>query len=68
MPKANREYWQAKIKRNTERDKVHFERLKELGWSILIVWECETKDSTKLKDMLVEFLNSTPCRSLPRHA
>lgn len=57
VPKANQEYWLRKIQRNVERDKDHLERLKELGWSVLIIWECEIKDLERLKETTFEFLN-----------
>jgi DNA mismatch endonuclease (patch repair protein) len=41
VPKANREYWQAKISRNRERDCWNLERLRNEGWRTQIIWECE---------------------------
>jgi DNA mismatch endonuclease (patch repair protein) len=43
MPKSNADYWTKKLARNLERDSVNFERLVELGWRVLIVWECSLK-------------------------
>lgn len=40
-PSTNREYWEQKIWRNVERDKLNRERLQILGWKVLRVWECE---------------------------
>ncbi|WP_036282471.1 very short patch repair endonuclease [Methylocystis sp. ATCC 49242] len=57
MPKANADYWRAKIARNRARDKVHREKLAALGWRTLIVWECELKNAPALEKKLREFLN-----------
>jgi DNA mismatch endonuclease (patch repair protein) len=42
-PTSNVEYWRPKILRNVERDKQNYEALKEIGWRVVIVWECELK-------------------------
>lgn len=42
-PSSNEEYWKKKILRNVERDAANMKELKELGWKVLIVWECELK-------------------------
>ena len=55
-PKANAEYWRAKIARNVARDAAHRERLAALGWRALIVWECELKDAGALEEKLRAFL------------
>jgi DNA mismatch endonuclease, patch repair protein len=56
MPKANADYWRAKIARNVARDAAHRARLGELGWRPLIVWECEIKDDAALEKKLRAFL------------
>jgi DNA mismatch endonuclease, patch repair protein len=49
-PKSNREYWIPKIKRNVLRDKSVVRLLKKIGWRVIILWECQTKqDSTIFK-------------------
>lgn len=55
-PKTNRDYWQAKIARNRERDVEHWEKLKETGWNVLVIWECEIRDREKLTKQLRNFL------------
>ncbi len=46
MPKSNVEFWQNKINYNIERDKKNIEKLHDLGWNIIIIWECELKPKT----------------------
>ncbi len=43
IPKTNREFWVAKIRRNKERDKEEQKKLAEMGWHCITVWECELK-------------------------
>lgn len=45
-PASNEEYWKKKILRNVERDEANAKALKELGWKVLVVWECELKKAT----------------------
>ena len=42
-PSSNKEYWEPKIRRNVERDKINIELLQKQGWRVLVVWECELK-------------------------
>jgi DNA mismatch endonuclease, patch repair protein len=56
MPKANADYWRAKIARNVTRDAAHRTRLEALGWRALTVWECEIRDKSALEKKLRAFL------------
>ena len=42
-PKANADYWIAKIDRNRARDTRTAAELAEMGWTVITVWECEMK-------------------------
>ena len=55
-PKTNTEFWYAKFKYNQERDERNYQKLRDLGWRILIVWECEIRhgDADKRLEQLVE--------------
>ena len=55
-PKTNTEFWYAKFKYNQERDERNYQKLRDLGWQILIVWECEIRhgDADKRLERLVE--------------
>jgi DNA mismatch endonuclease (patch repair protein) len=57
-PSSNTEYWNKKLDRNMLRDREHMHKLEYLGWNVLIVWECETRDREKLIDKLKGFLTS----------
>lgn len=43
-PKNNAEFWRKKIMSNVERDNRNYSELKEKGWSVVVIWECELKD------------------------
>ena len=55
-PKDNAAYWRAKIGRNRVRDAAVQKVLRDNGWKVLVVWECETRDVAKLSARLVRFL------------
>jgi len=42
-PQTNVEYWNKKLDRTMARDKENQARLEELGWRVLVIWECETR-------------------------
>lgn len=46
-PSSNTEYWIPKINRNVERDKQNHKKLVDMGWKVLIIWECELKKNVR---------------------
>lgn len=56
MPKTRPEYWFEKLERNRMRDEKNRLELEDLGWQVLIVWECETKRYEQLKSVILGFL------------
>lgn len=48
LPSTNLEFWEAKIRRNLERDAGSRAALTELGWTPLTVWACETNSVVKM--------------------
>ena len=46
-PSSNTEYWIPKINRNVERDKQNHKKLIDMGWKVLIIWECELKKNVR---------------------
>jgi len=51
-PKANADYWRAKIGRNRARDAANEAKLAEAGWRAEVLWECELKDEAALEARL----------------
>ena len=43
LPKSRLEYWLPKLTRNIERDLKTHSRLIDMGWQIMVIWECEAK-------------------------
>lgn len=56
MPKSKLEFWKPKLERNRERDIENMKKLEDLGWSILVVWECQIKHEEDLREKLKNFL------------
>ena len=42
-PSTNSDFWNAKFEENTARDKRNYAQLEELGWKVVVIWECEVK-------------------------
>jgi DNA mismatch endonuclease, patch repair protein len=58
VPKTNAEFWQKKRLGNVRRDNSAVKVLQELGWQVLVIWECEIKDIPQLEKTLKSFLVS----------
>jgi DNA mismatch endonuclease (patch repair protein) len=56
IPGSRLDYWEPKLKRNQIRDTTNQARLKEQGWDVLVVWECELNDLKSLTKTLRGFL------------
>ena len=49
MPKSNRAFWQAKLNGNRERDLRNLQKLRDLGWQAIEIWECELAEDRVLE-------------------
>ncbi len=58
IPGTRQEYWEPKLHRNVERDAENSNRLKAMGWEVLVIWECEIYDSHSLGKRLNGFLTA----------
>lgn len=58
QPPSNREYWMPKLARNVERDRTTHALLTDLGWRVLVVWECEIGDPVTLEQALRRFFDA----------
>jgi len=43
LPKSNIDYWSKKLTKNKERDAREQAELRNMGWKVIVVWECELK-------------------------
>ena len=57
-PKSNAAYWGPKLKGNMERDCQKLSDLEKLGYRVFIIWECQTRDSLVLQQILATVLPS----------
>lgn len=59
-PRSRLEYWGPKLEKNKQRDERKAQELRELGWSVATIWQCELGDGTRLEERLVNFLGKPP--------
>lgn len=52
IPKTKTEWWKAKITKNQERDRQEYAALKQQGWRVLVVWECQLKPGKRTQTLL----------------
>ena len=65
VPKANRDYWLAKVGRNKARDARNVADLTAAGWRVEAVWECQMKDQGALRERLAVLLSETAPQQSP---
>ncbi len=58
-PKTRADFWAKKFEQNKERDQRQQMQLRELGWSVMVVWECELQDMASLMERLVRIRRSS---------
>jgi DNA mismatch endonuclease (patch repair protein) len=58
MPKSNLDYWKPKLEKNQVRDANNRAKLRRQGWSIMVIWECQTDNLEKLSKRIERFLNT----------
>lgn len=58
-PESNVEFWKNKLTENKKRDAVKIRALKELGWRIIVIWECELKGDNRTTRLDRLFLDIT---------
>ena len=47
IPKSNSDFWIKKIQRNQERDMQERILLRQMGWHVIVIWECQVRPKTK---------------------
>ena len=62
-PASNTQFWNKKLDGNVRRDRENLALLRQNGWSVLVLWECEMKEAGTLTDRIVEFLGPAGKRS-----
>jgi len=57
-PKSRRAFWEKKFADNVARDERDLHALKQAGWRVAVVWECETRDKSRLRQRLRRLLKA----------
>jgi DNA mismatch endonuclease (patch repair protein) len=61
-PKSREDYWKPKLLANKQRDERRIRELGDLGWSSMVVWQCELVDPQKALQRVEKFLENG-CKS-----
>lgn len=48
MPENHKEFWAEKLLKNKQRDEKKKRQLEQMGWNVIVVWECQFKGEEKL--------------------
>jgi len=64
-PKDNAEFWRKKFEQNIARDRRNEEALRELGFEVAVVWECEVHDKPRLDTALRKIIRRAGVRRQP---
>ncbi len=56
-PKIRQEFWNKKFTENIKRDLEIQEKIKNLDWRSIVIWECETKNIENLRDKIIDVFN-----------
>lgn len=56
LPKSKLDFWEPKLEANKKRDLRNQQQLRDMGWRVLVVWECEMVDTTRVSIIIREFL------------
>ena len=62
-PKSRVAFWMKKFAQNVARDRRDQEALQDLGWQVLVIWECETRDEETVRRYLEESVER--CGTIP---
>ncbi len=58
LPKTRRLFWRKKFAENTERDKRVVKAIRNLGWPVGVIWQCQTSDRTHLERRLMKLMEA----------
>ena len=57
-PRSNIGYWRAKLLRNKGRDRDSRKLLRQMGWKVLVVWECQLGNLERLRSRIKTFVEA----------
>jgi len=56
LPQTNYDFWKNKIQGNIERDEKNQKKLKEIGWKVIVLWQCEIKNRNLFEKAMTELV------------
>ena len=68
LPKSNTLFWKAKITRNIERDMETTQALKDFGWKVIRIWECELRNKSSREAALNKLFNDITCSVVKKYS
>ena len=66
LPKSNVEFWKAKLEGNQRRHRASIRQLRKSGWSVMVVWECQLKNSKPAEARKGGLLGNAPTTALAK--
>jgi len=64
-PHTNRDFWIKKFSETVRRDRENSIKLEESGWNVLVIWQCETKNTEKISGKLNDFFQESELTEQP---
>ena len=64
LPRSNTDYWKPKLQRNVQRDAEKDAELRNLGWQVLVIWDCEIREPTDVKNIVSGIVSKLGGRKL----
>lgn len=55
-PKSRIDFWTEKFAANIDRDARHEAALRKLGWRVLVIWQCETRNEAAVEHRLAKLI------------
>ena len=55
LPMSKKKFWVRKLQKNTARDRQAIVAVRQMGWRVLVVWECQTRQADMLSKILARF-------------
>ena len=59
LPKSRLDFWVPKLEANKTRDRRNALDLRKLGWNVLVIWECQTRNEDEMERLITQFLDHT---------
>lgn len=63
LPETRKAFWEEKITRNIARDSTNYKELKNMGWKILVIWQCDLSNKAKREFTLSKLLSTLKSES-----